>query len=94
MPHRVVYLEKTWWEGEDELATIIPIPEAVLMPTRTDLDYARMSIEDLLFWADAWRKYAVVRGLDEQQRADVALIWQTLRNRIKAKKTIVDSDNQ
>lgn len=71
---RYVELEMTWWESEPELATIVPIPEAYITPTRRDLDYAGMSLDDLAFWGDLWRKYAAVHGLDEQQRADLALI--------------------
>lgn len=84
MPHRVVYLENTWWEGEDELATIIPIPEALITPTRKDLDYAGMLLDDLVFWAGLWRDYAKVHGLDDQQRADVRLIWKLIWQRISA----------
>jgi hypothetical protein len=71
---RYVELEMTWWESEPELATIIPIPEAYITPTRLDLDYAGMSLDDLVFWAWWWREHAAVHGLNEQQRADLALI--------------------
>lgn len=89
---RYVELEMTWWGSEDELATIIPIPEAYITPTRRDLDYAGMLLDDLVFWVGLWRDYAKVHGLDEQQRADVRLIWRLIWQRIRGLEGATDVD--
>lgn len=73
----------------DELATIVPIPEVTIMPTKRDLDYAGMTTDDLIFWAFLWAEYAAVHGLSEEQRADVALIEQLIAERQSVKSNIL-----
>lgn len=94
MPRKFVWQGVTVWESEPELATIMPTIETSdeMLERSIAIDYAHMSIADLLFWAGLWIDYAKVNGLDQQQRADVKLIWQLIWQRISEQEGATDVD--